>query len=77
MAFPSKLRLISTSIRLSPGKAGLNSSISLSYKARSWTAITTLPSRRRATGDTAHERRLHIPHSAVIPPSTNGRAPVT
>lgn len=27
--------------------------------------------------DTGYERRLNIPHIAVIPPSTNSRAPVT
>ena len=30
-----------------------------------------------AAGDTDRGRRLHIPHIAVIPPSTNSSAPVT
>ena len=32
---------------------------------------------RSKLGDMDRERRLNIPHSAVIPPSTNSRAPVT
>ena len=32
---------------------------------------------RSKLGDMDCERRLSIPHSAVIPPSTNSRAPVT
>jgi len=32
---------------------------------------------RSKLGDMDCERRLNIPHSAVIPPSTNSRAPVT
>jgi hypothetical protein len=42
---------------------------------------TKLPVRhaeqRTKPGDTDCERRLNIPHIAVIPPSTNSRAPVT
>ena len=37
-------------------------------------AITEPPSK---LGDAACERRLNTPHNAVIPPSTNSRAPVT
>jgi hypothetical protein len=40
-------------------------------------AITTCRSLSSAAGDTDRQRRLNIPHIAVIPPSTNSRAPVT
>ena len=37
----------------------------------------TRAAQRSKLGDMDCERRLSIPHSAVIPPSTNSRAPVT
>src|SRR6202023_457675 len=42
-------------------------------------AITTwrFAEQRSKLGNMDCERRLNIPHSAVIPPSTNSRAPVT
>ena len=36
-----------------------------------------IAAQRSKVGDMDCERRVNIPHNAVIPPSTNSRAPVT
>jgi hypothetical protein len=67
----------STAIRLFPGRTQFKRQIVEQSPLMERDYDLAIVEQRSKLGDMDCERRLSNPHSAVIPPSTNSRAPVT
>ena len=78
-AFPLKVRVISTAtaVRGPRGKGGTRFKKFEPRPLVDRDHDLAIAEHRSKPGDMDCERRLNSPHSAVIPPSTNSRAPVT